>query len=253
MRISGTLNRLNHYFPPLRGPALRALLFALFWFFAPAWIFFLAAVALYFLPLQHVGKVTVPFFVLVLLSMMEPHGIILAVILGGLFFYILLIRDFLLIDRKSAYEILIFFLTFLALRLFYIDMHPGIHLASILSAFLIAIVFSLLIDGFTSSFDEQASSSGSTIDAGSHSSRRRLRRVAAWLSFFIMWQVLIATLFLPLGGVAQSTIAFLIAIFLVDLVPFSLWEELSRARILGTSTVVFALLVIVLGAQGWRL
>src|ERR1700722_12935955 len=94
----------------------RAALFALFWFFLPFWLFFLLALYLYFIPFFQERTLPVPFFILLLLTFIESPGIFFAVIFGLLFYYLLLIKNLVLIDRKSGYELFVLAITFFFLR-----------------------------------------------------------------------------------------------------------------------------------------
>jgi hypothetical protein len=220
---------------------LRAAIFALAWFWLPFWLFLLIALYLYFVPLFQAGKLAIPFLALLFLCFIEPTGLIFAVVFGALFYGILLVKDLILIDRRSAYEIVVLMLSFIFFRAFYLKFDKGIDGYALISSFLIAAVFGLLLNAFVDCFKESISSTA------------LLKRVAVLLSFVLMWQILIVGLFLPIDFVYQSVLAFLGAILLTDLVPEHLFGGLTRAKVLTTATAVFTLLVIVLGSARWGL
>jgi hypothetical protein len=68
-----------------------------------------------------------------------------------------------------------------------------------------------------------------------------------------MWQLLIVGLFLPLDFIYQSAVVFLVAAIFIDVVPHYIFGEMSRKKVLATSTVLFALLTIVLASARWTL
>ena len=220
---------------------LRAVIFALAWAWLPFWLFLLIALYLYFIPWFHAGKLAVPFFVLLLLTYVQMPGIIYLIVFGALFYYLLLIKNLLLIDRRSAYELLILALSFLLLRDFYAGFNEGINGTALLYAFLVAGVLALLFRSFIGALHDEAAV------------RRGITRTAVWLSFILLSQVLIVGLFLPLDFIYQSVLVFLVVVLLTDLVPEYLLAGFSRTRTLVAAMTIFALFVIVLGSARWGL
>lgn len=213
---------------------LKAVIFALAWIWLPLWLFLLVALYLYFVPWFHAGKLAVPFFVLLLLAYLEAPGIAFALVFAVVFYAILLIKDLIVIDRRSAHEFLVLVLTFLLLRDFYLRFDGGIGGMALLCAFLTAAVLALLLKNLVSALSQDAAA------------RPAVQRPALWLSFLILAQVLIAGLFLPVDFISQSLVVFLIAVLFADLLPEYLSAGLTRTKILTTSMTVFSLLVIVL-------
>jgi hypothetical protein len=224
---------------------LKAAVFALAWFVLRGpvsfWLYIILALYLYFIPISESGKVAGPFLVLLLLSALEPPSILFMVIFGAIFLYILLIKGLVLIDRKSAYEVLVFFLSFILFRDFYIRFGDTVNLATFLYAFLAAFAFSILFGSFISCFWDELPE------------QRHYRRMVSWLTILIAWQVLLAGLFLPLDYVYQSVIAFLVMVLFIDLVSQYLFLELSRTKVLVAASVVFSVLVVIMGSARWGL
>ncbi len=236
---------------PLRGTMVRALAFGLAWAILPSWLFVILALYLFFVPPAQAGTVIVPFIVLLGLALLTPGGSLLAVVFGLLFWYILLIKELYLIDRKTAYEVLSFVLVFLVFRLFYDRLGGGADAATFFFAALAAIVTGMLFSSFIAAFmpDRPAEESGNAASAV-----RRLRRVASATIAFLVFEILLAGLFLPLDFIYQTAVTFLIALLLMDLAARHLLEgPLSRERILIVSGTVGALLVILLGSAAWTL
>ena len=226
---------------------LKAGVFGLAWLLLPFWIFFLVALYLYFVPWFQVGRLILPFFVLLLLSYVQTSGFFFALIFAAAFYLMLLVKDLLILDRRSAYEILILAFTFFLLRDFYMRFNEGIGGAAIFYAFLTAAVVALLMRSFVNSFAFE----GANEPAQPHFPLRRATGV--WLSFLLLAQILIAGLFLPLDFIYQSTIVFLIAVLFIDLTAEYLLTGLTKNKTLGVASTVFALLVIVLSSARWGL
>jgi hypothetical protein len=224
----------------LRGLLLRAAGFALAWFFLPFWLFFLIALYLYFVPLFRMRFLDALFFAILVLAYIHPVNFLFAVLLFGLFAYILLIKNLLLIDRKSAYELLVFALTFFLLRDFYGQFNAGISFVAVGWGLLLALLIGVLLNSFMSS-------------QGAVGDKPGMRRISSWLCFLVMWQLIILALFLPLDFIYQSIIVFLLGITILDLVPEYYLGSLTREKIYLTGTTVFAVLVIVLASARWVL
>ncbi len=182
-----------------------------------------------------------PFLVVLVISLLEAPNLFFAVLLAGIFYLILLIKDLLIIDRKSAYEILVLILTYLLVRSFFMKAGGDFGGLSLLYSLLVAWAMSAMASSFVKNF------------AVSPEEGRAFVRMMSWVSFVLIWQVLIVGLFLPLDFVYQSAIVFLIATIFIDLVPRYIFGELSREKIFATSAIIFTLLVIVTASARWVL
>lgn len=227
---------------------LKAVIFAAAWWAAPYisfWPFLLVALYLYFIPIAGSQKVSGPFFVLLLLCFATGNGILSAILFGAIFYFILLIKDLLIIDRKSAYEVLVLVLSYLAVREVYLSTGGALGGRALLYSVTGAAAIAVLVAGFVKHFS--AAPDGAAREA------RSFRRMLGWMAFILMWQLLIVGLFLPLDFLYQSAVVFLLAAILIDLVPHYVFGELSRIKVLATGTVLFSLLVIVLASARWTL
>lgn len=220
---------------------LRAAVFALAWAWFPFWLFVLIALYLYFVPWFQAGRLAVPFFTLLLLCYLQTPGVAFAIIFAAVFYVLFLIKDLLIIDRRSAYELLVLALAFFLLRDFYAKFSEGLGGAALFCAFLAAAVLTLLLQSFMNAFYNDAPAS------------RSLKRAAVWLSFLLLSQALIAGLFLPVDFIYQSALVFLVAVLLVELVPEYLFAGFSRTKMLATAMTVFTLFVIVMSSARWEL
>lgn len=229
----------------------KASVFGLAWFFFPFWLFILIALYLYFVPPSQAGRLGVPFLVLLILTYIEPANLWYAIIFALLFYCLLLIKDLLLIDRKSAFELLVLALSFFLFNSFYSNFGAaGFTAAAMTYALLTALLFGWLIHSFINCFSERRNNED---ENGEYRNKVRFHRIAGWLSFVLIWQFLIAGLFLPLNASYQSVIAFIAAILIADLLPEYCLAGLSRQKVLGTATTAFILLALVLASASWRI
>src|SRR5258708_3672304 len=122
---------------------LKALVFALAWIWFPFWFFAILALGLYFIPFFQARRLAIPFLTLLILCYIQTPDMAFAIIFGVVFYETLLIKDLLLIDRRSAYELLVLALTFLLLREFYMKFNEGITRAALIYSFFTAGGFAL--------------------------------------------------------------------------------------------------------------
>jgi hypothetical protein len=222
---------------------LKAFVFAVAWWVLPFWLFLLIALYLYFVPLTGAHKASVPFFVLLLITLLQKPDIIFAVIFGVVFYFLLLVKDLIIIDRRSAYEILMLVLSYLLLRGFFLNVGGSFGWWSLLDSAVAAGAVSALVASFIKNFSIAPEDSAREAHA--------FRRMLGWLTFLLTWQLLIVGLFLPLDFLYQSAIVFLVLVIILDLIPQYVFGELTRVKVLATGTVLFALLVVVLASARW--
>jgi hypothetical protein len=223
---------------------LKAVIFGVAWWAAPFWLFIAIALYLYFIPISGTGKVSVPFFVLLLISFMQAPDILAAILFGTIFYFILLIRDLLIIDRRSAYEILMLVLSYLIVRSFFLNVGGSLGLRALFYSLIVAWAVSAMVSAFV----KNASAVGEGMEAREV---RAFQRMLGWLTFLLVWQLLLVGLFLPLDFLFQSAIVFLVAVIVINLVPQYVFGELSRRKVLTTGSVLFVLLVIVIASARW--
>lgn len=239
---------------------LRAAIFAASWYLLPLWFFTLIALYLYFVPLFRSGRLAAPFFILLILTYIEAPNPAFIVVFGLIFYLLLLIKGLFLIDRRSAFEVLVLMLSFLTLRDFYMSFPQGIVGASLWYAFLVAILITLLVRSFVKYLSEEEETAvvlgavpvpSEPPEARVHRAHEK-ERVALWLAFLLTWQTLIVGLFLPLDFVYQTIAVFLVAVMIIDLMPEYLFGGLTRTKVLTTITIAFILFALVLTAAHWR-
>ena len=254
-----------------------AAVFAVTWLILPWWLFLLVALYCYFIPFFWPGKLFVPFFCLMVLTVF-----LFAVVFGVIFYYILLIKDLVIVNRRSAYEILVITLSFFLIRDFFIT-YNGINGSAFFWSFWLAVAIGLLVYSMMSFFKADVISSPLSAtsisdvhdndisevvgDYGSRSfffsaglfnegieiKKPHLRPIAFLLVTFLSWQFIIIGLFLPLDFVYQSIIVFIAVTFFCELIAGYFWNDISRERIFFTASIFFSILVILLASATWKL
>ena len=245
----------------MRGSIIRAVIFALAWAIFPFWLFLLVALYLFFVPFSQIKSVIVPFLVLLVLTALQAPGFYAAAIFGLVFWYILLIKEFYIVDRKSAYEILLLALTYLLFRIFYMKMGGGIGAGAVFAALFVAIAVGVLFSSFVKIFvgEEEKIERGDikmdvapVLVGGINARRKLLRQVTSFAVFLVVFELLITGLFLPLDFVYQSSLIFILAALFVEFSNKHLFAaKLSRQRVLIVLSGAFVLLVIILGLARW--
>ncbi len=274
-KIKGAISRRIHWYI-----VARTLAFAVAWLFLPWWLFFFVALYCYFANLFQPWKLFIPFACLFVLMSIQSPSLPFAFVFGAIFYYILLVRDLLVIDRKSTYEILVLTLSFLLLRGFFkgfIDLGAS----AFCGAFLLSVAIGFLLESMIRFFEaevpgreidtgflvhEEPALSGEIVDgdedvtaAFPESKREReivrnqTRTVMTWLIILLSWQLIIIGLLLPLDFVYQSVIVFVAITFFYDLIAGHFFNNLFREKIFVIASVSFSILVILLASASWQL
>ena len=103
----------------LRGPALKAIIYGVVWYFFPTWLFVCIAIVLYFIPSFQSSSFLSLFIGILVVAIWAPASVWYAIFLAILFGWLLSVKDLMFIDRRLSYEMLIFATTFLLLHQFY--------------------------------------------------------------------------------------------------------------------------------------
>ena len=82
------------------------------WLFLPWWVFLVIAVYCYFFPFFRPRSLAAPFLIFLFLGLVIPPGLLQVIYAAGAFALILGIKDLVIVNRKAAYEILVFLLSF---------------------------------------------------------------------------------------------------------------------------------------------
>jgi len=221
---------------------LKAAVFGLSWRIFPFPIFLLVALGLYLIPLFEPGKLILPFFLTLCLSAVLVPSFWAALVLAALFFFIMGIKDLILVNRGSAYETLTFLLLFLALLNFFARFDSWDSFLALVFASVLAIVFGFLLRGavnYSLSFPEEKD--------------RKKTDILVSLAAFLFWQAEITLLFLPLNFFYQTALLFLATVILVEIVIDHFSGSLTRAKMLSYFSFLFAFVAVILAGNTWHI
>ncbi|HUI92615.1 MAG TPA: hypothetical protein VLX68_10245, partial [Chitinivibrionales bacterium] len=197
---------------------IKAVVFAAAWWYLPTWLFLALACIIYFVPPFEARNNLPAFLVLLGISLATARAAVMAAVLAVLCYYLLLIKDFLVVDRKLARTVLAMALSFFLFREFFLSWYAGLSAGALAWAWVMAIAFGMLLNGVI------VARRGKEV---SDEHDRDPRRVAVLASMLVMFEILVACLFLPVDFIYQSIIAFLVAALILDLVPAYFFHELE--------------------------
>ncbi len=219
---------------------LKAFFFGMAWNFLPTWIFVPIALGLYFIPTFQTKKLLAPFAAILLLCFSRTPSFAYALILCVVFGWMLFIKELMLVDRRSAYEILIVALSYLLIG----NEFSGspLPLSSVsFRDFILAIVLGAMVGSLA------GLTSGVDVPSG-----RRIESIIALLCFLIMWQVFLVCRFLPAPGSYQALIAFIIAVATADILPRG-FSGYPATKLVASGLFFAVLLTVSLFSVKWGL
>lgn len=220
----------------LRGLLLKSFIFGLCWLFLPFWIFLAISVYFYFVPFFQPFKLLAPFLLILAAGLIIPHGLWFAVFMGFLFFLLIGIKNLILVNRFDNHQLMVFLILFLVFFGFFWRFENWqkltISFTSLAIAFFYFFLFRELADYF-----ENSDKSKKTMVAG--------------LGSFLIWQAVIAILFLPLNYFYQTALLFLLSVILTDLLLEYSAKKLDRRKILSDFSVFLILSSIIIASANW--
>lgn len=219
---------------------LRAVAFGLGWLILPFWVFLILALGLYFIPFFQVWKLFFPFALTLVLAYLVPVGLWAALFLGALFFFILGVKDLVLIDRTAAFRFLLYIFLFIAFFYSFSRFDSGITTASFFWFFLLSLLFAFLLGNFFGY-------------SGLGAEKKRFRGVTLSLLALILFEISLVILFLPLSFFSATLLAFSAAVILFELASDYFSGRLNGLRILSYGTIFFAVYTLILASQGFSI
>lgn len=218
---------------------LKGGLFGGSWLFFPFWLFLLAGLGLYVLPFFRPRALEGPFILLLFLARFLPQTFLAAAFLGSIFFLILGIKDFVFVNRRIVYEVVVFLITFPLLVLFFARWSE-FGQGSALGALGLSLALAYLSAGFL---------------RGEEGSAREgyERRFLLGLEALVLWQFTLAVLFLPLRPLAETGMVFLAFALILNVFSEHVRHEFGRFQILLAFSIFFVLATFVLVSTQWTL
>ncbi len=222
--------------------ALRAFIFGLCWLLLPFWAFLCIALYFYFFPLFQPVKFAVHFIILLFFMATTSLGFSAAAFFSLIFYLLLGLKDFLFIDRRSPYEMFLFLFVFMVAARFYFLFDTWLGIFLVPSVFLFGILFFLVSRGLW-----KYSAPSFELPLGSHS------RVSLFILTFLLCQLILGIVVLPLNFLYQTAIFFLSAVVLIESVFDYLRGALTNRRLLANFSIFLVFIVIILGSAPWSL
>lgn len=229
--------------------ALKGALFGASWLLFPGWLFLLAALALYFKPLFQPGKLFRSFLVLLAASfaarglapelelMFSGAAYFLALYLGGLFFFLMGIKDLAFTHRLNRYFTLYggLFLAVLVFSFWHLYYPEPFRFLTVSLLFAAASVF--LFREFLGLVLED----------------RKRRRLLVWTLALLTFELFWAAGLLPIGFLSQAALVLLFIILGTELLREHLAGALTRTYVLRAVTVLIFAVLGIFAASSWEL
>lgn len=221
---------------------LRVIALGACWLLFPLWVFLLAALYFYLSPFFQPIKFSVHFITILFFMATTSPGFWAAVFFSLVFYLLLGIKDFLFIDRRSTYEILLFLFVFMFASRFYFSFDTWLGIHSTLYVFLFGIIFLFLsreLLGYSATSSDRTQGGRSW--------------VPLFILAFLLCQLILGILVLPLNFLYQTAFFFLSAVVLIESVFDHLCGALTSRRLLTNFSIFFVFIVVILGSAPWSL
>lgn len=219
---------------------LRAAVFGTSWLILPFWAFLIVAIALYFLPFFQVWKLFFPFVLTLILAFLVPSGLWAALFLSALFFFILGVKDLVLIDRTAAFRFLLYIFLFIAFFYSFSRFDYGLTAASFFWFFLLSLLFAFLLGNFF-------------IYSGLGADKKRFRSVTLALLGLVLFELSLTILFLPLSFLTSTILVFFAAVILFELAADYFSGRLTSIRIMSYGTIFLVVYSLILASQSFSI
>lgn len=229
---------------------VKAFLFALGWVVLPFWLFVVLAFGLYFFPFFNVRPLFFPFLYAVFLAGVAPLSFWLAMILGASLFLILGIKEYLFIHRDAAYEVLILILLFASFVTLFARFPSWEHTVLLLALFLVCLTFFFFVNGFLHYVLKREDPEAYRLPGSSSTMQLT---ILVGVATFLLWQISLGIIFLPISSFFQSALAFFTAVVFVELLLGYFRNALDRKVIYMNFALFFLLAVFIFASNEWGL
>jgi len=223
---------------------LKAAAFSLAWLFLPAWISFVLALYFYFWPFFHSRKLLFPFVLFLLFALGLPGTFWFAAVLGAIFFSILGIKNLIFVNRFGNHQFLAFLLFFLAELSFFFSVERWNDWRAPFLSLGTGLLFFFLTRQLLR-YVEPPKEMG--LPLGSPAS------LGAGIGSFLVWQLSLAILFLPLNPLYQTALLFLVTVILADFLLERARGRLDRRKLLTDFSIFFIIVSFILISAEWGL
>jgi len=220
----------------MRVLLIKSLIFGLSWLILPFWAFLAVSIYFYLVPFFQPFKLLVPFILTLAAALIVPHSFWFAVFLGVLFFYLLGIKNLILINRFDNHQMMVFLIMFLVFFGFFLHFQNWQRWIVSLISLGVGLSFFFLFDELADYVKEKDEPKKIFISG---------------LGSFLLWQVAMAVLFLPLNYFYQTALLFLFSVILADFLLEYLGGKINRRKILWDFSIFFVIAVVMLASANW--
>jgi len=224
---------------------VKAAVCGLAWYFLPFIVFLPVVFYFYFRPFYQPMKFIVPFTAfLVLTSPLFFEKSLGMAILAGIFFFIILgVKDLIFIGRRHGFEVAVLFVSFLLFLVFF-SRFDDWSTSMVLWSLPVFLVFFLLLKNLINYNDSLGSEQAAERSHGN---------IHLFFSAFILWQLSWVLFLVPFSLVYRMALIFITSFVFSELNIAYLGRGLSRRRILGSFSLLFAVFVVALASNRWVL
>jgi len=220
------------------------------WALLPTFFFIALVLWLFFVPLFRTRAVLAPFIVFLFLAFYLEHGFLTGVVLGAIFFLLMGIKDLVFLNRAFAYHVLFYLLLIIVFLSFYARAGSSIAAAPLFGGLLLAAIYGFLADGLVKVSVSRGEMSTSLNLGVDWEKRKRLGLIT---SAFLVWQLSLALLYIPLIAFYAAAVLFIAAVVLIELLIQYLFGETNPRKILASFLIFFVFTSLILALNNWAL
>lgn len=232
-KLKSILNRIPSFL------AIRAAVFGVAWWLLPWWFFAVVGLYLYAALFFRTTPLKTPFLGLLVATYFLEPGFVPVLYVSATFLLLVGIKEFVFIDRATAYETLAIMVMGALYFIYFDSMSSWLEFSALFSATLLAVLFPLLARGFMNASGMQAGGAK--------------WRALSGLGAFVLWQITFVLLFLPVSVFMQALIMASAVALLLEGVRQSASGYRSRHAILEEAVVFTAIVLVALSRAPWHL
>ncbi len=219
----------------------KAIALGLAWLYLPFWVFLGLALLVYFFPFFKSWRFILPFGLLLLLTspILATKSIWFAILIAWVFFFILGVKDLILINRRSGYSLMTLGLIFILFFTFFTHIEIWSGWAMFFGSLVLALFFFFLLIGLTR-YDDFLKTQEKNQVLLSH----------GWLSggvvTFLIWQMTWVLNFMPFNPFYRAILLFVTAGVLIEITLAYLAQKLTQRKILINFSILFVFSIFIL-------
>lgn len=225
--------------------ALKAALVGVAWYAFSFPFFALLVVALYLVPLFDPLKFIAPFLAMLVLGAVLPPYFLFSLFFACAFYFILGIKDLILVQRSTAYEALILLFLLGFSFSFFFHFQAGASGVALVFVALGVASIALLVQRFFTYHEKEGQRSA-------HFGQGE-KRIASFLYAFFLGECALAVLLIPMNSTLRTALLFLAGMVGFEVLTEHVLHELTWQRAFAYLTLLFVFTILMLTANQWGL